>query len=173
MKTCNNISKSIKTNFCVNLLNIIPFLFLIISGSILQIEFHLLKLPNDYLIANLNRADWLVLHKISATISFMGVIIHCILHWNVIIINSSILFVKKTIKRIPLSYYLFLVAIPTTFTAMFSWVFIHSKSNNRTIFIEIHDKIALIVIILSIIHILSRLKWMLNIIKRIRTVESS
>lgn len=173
MKTHNNISKSIKMNFYVNLLNIIPFLFLIITGSILQIEYHLLKLPTDYLIANLNKADWLVLHKISAIISLMGVIIHCILHWNVIKIHSSILFVKKTIKRIPSSYYLLLVAIPTTLTALFSWVFIHSTSNNRTMLIEIHDKIALIVIILSTIHIFSRLKWMLNIFKKMRTVESN
>jgi hypothetical protein len=167
MQQSNNISKSTKINFYLNLLNFVPFLIVIITGLILQIEYHMHRLTDYYIVSGLNKSGWLIIHKISATISLIGFIVHCIMHWKFISITSRKILGQKSLSSVSLSYWLFIICIPTCFFAMASWIIFNQGEPARFLFVEIHDKLALLLIIFSIIHIILRTGWMLRTYKKL------
>ncbi|MCP4135554.1 MAG: DUF4405 domain-containing protein [bacterium] len=144
MQLSKNISNSIRLNFYLNLLNFLPFLIVIITGLILQIEYHMLKLPDDYFISGLNKSGWLILHKISASISLAGIIAHCALHRKFISILSNKILRRKSLSPASLSYWLFIISIPAYLIAMTSWILFDHGDPARFLLVEIHDKLALL-----------------------------
>ena len=167
MQQSKNISRLTKINFYLNLLNFIPFLIVIITGLILQIAYHMHRLPDNYLVSGLNKPGWLLLHEISASISLAGIIIHCMLHWKFITTTTKKIFNRKSKTRILSSYYLLIIYIPTFLTSIGSWIFFNDKDSTRHTLVEIHDKLALILIIFSLIHIISRFGWMMRTYQKI------
>jgi hypothetical protein len=167
MQRSNNLSKSVKTNFFINLLNFIPFLIVIITGLILQVGYHMHHLPDGYVVSCLNKSGWSILHKISASISLAGLITHFMLHWNFISVISDKILRKKSIATATLSYWLFIISVPTCLIAMTSWIFLNHGDIARHILVEIHDKLALLLIILFIMHIISRAGWIIKTYRKL------
>jgi hypothetical protein len=167
MQQSKNISNSAKNNFCLNLLNFIPFVIVAISGLTLQIGYHMHKLPDDYFVSDLNRSGWLILHKISATILLAGIIAHCMLHWKFISIWSGKVLRQKLLSSTSLSYWLFIISIPTCLVAMTSWILFNHGDPARFLLVEIHDKLALLWIIFSIVHIISRISWIIRTYRKL------
>jgi hypothetical protein len=167
MQQSKNISNSAKNNFYLNLLNFIPFIIVVISGLILQIEYHMHRLPDDYFVSGLNRSGWLILHKISITILLAGIITHCVLHWKFISIWSGKILRLKFLSSSSLSYWLFIISIPTCLIAMASWILFNHGDPARYLLIEIHDKLALLWIVFSIIHIISRTGWIIRTYRKL------
>jgi hypothetical protein len=166
-----NTTSSAKINFYMNLLNFTPFLFVILTGLVLQLAYHFNRMPENYTVLIMTKSGWLILHKISAAVSLSGIITHCVLHRKYIISASKKIINLKQGASILLSYYLFILLIPTCLTVMISWIFLSHGSHARSILVEIHDKLALILILLSGIHIISRMKWMINMYQKIRNVQ--
>jgi hypothetical protein len=162
MQQSRNIAGLIKINFYLNLANFVPFFVVIITGLILQIGYHMHRLPDDYLISGLDKSGWLLLHQISTSISLAGIIIHCMLHWKFITATTKKIFNRKYRARILSSYYLLIIYIPTFLASIGSWIFFNDKDSTRHTLVEIHDKLALILIIFFIIHVISRFGWMVK-----------
>lgn len=167
MEKLNNTSNSSKMNFYLNLLNFILFLIVVITGFIIQIGYHMHNLPDDYAISGLARAGWLNFHRISASFFLAGIIAHCLLHRGFISTISDKILRRKPLLPASISYWLFIVSIPTTLVAMVSWIFVSVDDPARFILVEIHDKIILLWIILSIIHIASRANRIIRVYKKL------
>ena len=120
------------------------------------------RLPDDYFVLGLNKFGWLFLHKISASISLAGIIIHCMLHWKFISATTIKIFNRKSKTRILSSYYLLIIYIPTFLTSIGSWIFFNDKDSTKHALVEIHDKLALILIIIFLVHIISRFGWIIR-----------
>jgi hypothetical protein len=165
-----NVSQSIIINFYLNLLNIIPLLIVVITGLILQIKYHMHIIPDDYLILGLNRSGWLLLHKIWAIISLTGIIVHCIVHWQFIAATTKNIFNQKSKISLLSSYLLLVIYTPTFLTSMGSWIFLNDKDSARYTLVEIHDKLALLLIIIIVVHVISRFGWMVKTYKKLITI---
>lgn len=162
------LSGSTKTNFYLNLLNVVPFLILISSGILLQLEYHMHHQPDEHLIAGLNRSGWLLLHRITAALSLVGITAHCILHRKFIAATTRRILDRRSMANVHTSYYLLILCIPTVITGMASWIALNGNTHARLMLVEIHDKLALLMVAFSLVHIVSRAGWMLKTYQRLR-----
>ena len=162
------ISSRTKFNFYVNLLNFLPFVILIFSGMVIQINYHMHSLPDGYIVLGLNKYAWLLMHQISAVISLTGCIFHCILHWKYISAVTKNFINRQSGIKVFSSYYLLITGVLTTIPVILSWIFLRYNDHLRFIFVEIHDKLALLFPVFLIIHIISRTGWMVRTFNKIR-----
>ncbi|MCE4562760.1 DUF4405 domain-containing protein [Maribellus sp. CM-23] len=152
-----------------NLGLLITTVLTIYTGLLIQLEYHMGNhgyKPLDKSVIGLDYSDWSIFHKISIIILLILFVFHILLHWkwykNVI---SKRLF-NKNRQVITLTVIFLLVAI----TGFIPWIidFMNGNESTRNGFIEIHDKIAIILSIYFILHIIKRLKWFVISFERIR-----
>jgi hypothetical protein len=160
MNKLSPVSDTARANFYVNLAALVPFMVTIATGMVLQFQYHMHHLPDDALVLGLGRHGWLTLHKISAVTSLACILHHCAHHWRFIVtVTKKKLYLKNMSAGI-VSYYLFLVFVPTALTAMASWIFL--KGHARFMLVEVHDKLALLLIVIFAVHLVSRAGWMVR-----------
>lgn len=177
-------------SFIINNLLLLTGIVMIFSGLILQLGFHaggdrgpshdvqifssqpvqyeqLRKINTDKVVYGLHYKEWSVTHKYAIVFFslLMGyhIYIHCKWYKSVIIKHQ----LRKNIQLITLSVLFILVA----FTGLVPWFIDLSGSPNilRLIFIEIHDKLALILVVYMLFHFTGRYNWFYNTYsKRIR-----
>ena len=104
----------------------------------------------------INYYGWSDIHKICIVILSFLMIFHIFLHWkwyNVVIKKKLI---AKNIQVLTLSVIFILVAI----TGLIPWIIdlMIGDSMLRKTFIEIHDKLAIILSVYLILHVIKRLK---------------
>ncbi len=162
----SDVSNSVKTNFYLDLANIIPFIMLIYTGLLLQGEYHMHGQPDWYRVWGLDRSGWLLLHKISAVISLTGITAHCLLHRKVITATVKRIFKSNSRTKVLLSFYLLLVYIPASLTALVAWAMFKNGDSARFLLLEVHDKLTLLLIILAVVHFATRLRWIVNVSRR-------
>lgn len=158
MNKFKNTANSVKINLYINIINLVPFIILCVTGLII-LFYDIPDLPESSVVLGLNRAGWLQIHKISAVISLAGTLMHCILHKKAIF--ASIKKIKNKKNR-TLSFYLFIIYIPAVLTAMISWMFFSNDSEIKSYLLEIHDKLGIIITLLGLIHILSYFGWIIK-----------
>ncbi len=156
MEQSKNISNTVKINFYLNIFNFILFSIVTITGLLIQIKYHMHALPDYYAIWGLNRPDWQLLHKISASVFLAGLAAHCLMHRKFISAVSGKIFQRRSVSPASVSYSLFVISIPTCLITLISWIFLTNENPSRFVLVEIHDKIALFWFVLSSIHIISR-----------------
>jgi hypothetical protein len=143
----------------VNLANLLPCLLLAFTGLVLQLQYHMHHLPAEATVLGLQKDAWLLLHKVFAVMSLAGVAIHCLLHRKWIAAAA-----RRRLQRKPaasrISWYLLLVSIPTALTGMASWLLTEAGGHGRFMLVEIHDKLALVLAMLFILHFVTRTGWM-------------
>lgn len=166
----NNISLKTKVNFYLNLVNSLPFIILLFSGLMIQVNYHMHRLPDDYFVLGLTKHTWLLAHRISAAIAITGCIFHCVLHWKYIKAATRKFFIWKSGVKIFSSYYLTIIGILTTVPVLLSWIFLNYSDHLRSILVEIHDKLAILFMIIAFVHLISRTGWMLRTYRKIRSV---
>lgn len=139
------------------LTNISLFVFSIImifSGLYIQIHYHLQESGN----AGFNQ--WTFVHKWIALLFTLIVIVHVVLHlkWYKAILRKRLL--KKNRATLALSVCMLIVSL----LGFAPWILSIASSNLvlRHILIEIHDKIALLFMIIMIGHIIKRHQWYLH-----------
>ncbi|MBN2403042.1 MAG: DUF4405 domain-containing protein [Spirochaetes bacterium] len=167
MRKLNNAFDSVKLNFYLNLLNFLPFVILTVSGMIIQIEYHIHELPDAYVVSGLNRSGWLLIHKISSVISFAGIVLHCIMHRKYIVTVTKKILNRKNKPKILLSYYLLIIYIPASLICLFTWIFLNHEDTLRHTLIEVHDKLTILLIIFTAMHLIQRAGWMVRTIKKL------
>jgi hypothetical protein len=143
--------KNKKFNMWVDILLIIPFFNMIFSGFLIQIFYHMKSFSSDSLVWGLNRADWLLFHKITVVIAFSLTLIHLMLHykWFIGVIRKNLYISgNKLTKR---TFRLFIMFIIVSLTGLIPWVLGFAPEARHQI-IEIHDKAAIILTIYFLYH---------------------
>jgi hypothetical protein len=139
---------------------LISGLLTVFSGLLIQVEYHIGNhgniATNDY-VFGISYYGWSDIHKISIVIFSLLIFSHIFLHrkWYKVVIKKK--HVAKNIQVFTLSIIFILVAI----TGLIPWFFdlMNGDVMLRKAFIEIHDKLAIILSVYLILHVIKRLKW--------------
>ncbi|MBP7738235.1 MAG: DUF4405 domain-containing protein [Spirochaetes bacterium] len=164
MNKSDTIHSAAKKQFYLNLFNLALFLLLAITGLLLQVNYHMHHLPNGREVLGLNRHGWLLLHKLSAVMSLAGITAHCLLHRRYIATTTRRIIARRSLAKVPSSYYTVVLYVLASLTALIPWIFFgqgHGHGGGRR-FVEIHDKLTLLLIIVTAAHIISRAGRMWN-----------
>ena len=147
-------------NLVVNLCLLSGGMVMVCSGLLIQIAYHMghhgtIDVNNNVL--GINYSGWSYIHKLSVVFISVILTLHIIQHrkWYKNIIKKNL--INKNRQVIILSIVFTLVAI----TGYIPWFIKLAEGSEitRKTFIEIHDKLALILIVYLILHVFKRLKW--------------
>ncbi len=158
MNKSDMITSAAKKKYYLNLFNLASFFLLAITGLLLQVNYHMHHYPNGHQVLGLNRHGWLLLHKLSAVMSLGGITAHCLLHRRYIASTTRRITAQMSLSKVLSSYYATVLYALSSLTALTAWIFFgqgHGHGGGR-ILVEIHDKLALLLIIASAVHIVSR-----------------
>jgi magnesium-transporting ATPase (P-type) len=116
----------------------------------------------------LRYAGWAAVHKYAIFFFSLFMLYHIYAHWKwfkVVIIRHLI---SKNIQVTILSILFLLVAL----TGLIPWFIDLSGSISllRMLFIELHDKLALVLIIFLILHLVKRTKWYMLTYKKLKDI---
>lgn len=173
--------KRIVNRFLVNCSLLMSGLVMAFSGLALQLGFHIgnsgrhsvddlsvlqiNRFPDsDKMVAGFNYPEWSLIHKIAIVSFSLLMTYHIYAHWKW---YKSVFFkglLAKNIQVITLSAIFVLVAI----TGFVPWLIdcLKCSCSLRLLFIEIHDKLALVLIIYLILHVIKRAKWFFDWFKK-------
>jgi hypothetical protein len=171
----NNHQKSLVLKFLVNNGLLVSGVLTTLSGLVLQLGFHMGSARQmhgdvhgvDYEQARgfqnrpdvwtLGYSDWSVLHKYAIVLLSLQMIIHIYLHinWYKAVITGNVF--RKNRQVLILS----VLFIFTAFSGLIPWFvdLLAGSGETRLGLIEIHDKLALVLIIYLVLHVARRLKW--------------
>ncbi|HAN19112.1 MAG: hypothetical protein A2X13_02540 [Bacteroidetes bacterium GWC2_33_15] len=176
-------------SFITNNLLLLFGLIMIVSGLVLQLGFHVgspgeqhesrsgiqsqtvyyeqargLDTPDT--IGGINYSNWSTLHKFAIVFFSLFMIYHLYIHWKWYKGVISKRLINKNIQVMTLSILFLLVAL----TGLIPWFIDLSGSVSvlRLIFIEIHDKLALVLVIYLILHVLKRSKWFVTACSKLK-----
>lgn len=166
MNTPKGISVSVRNNFYLNLLNFAFFLLIAFTGSLLQLEYHMHGTPEIHPVMGFSKSGWVLLHKASATLFLAGIAGHCALNWRFVSASTRRILSRRLPASASLSYWLFVICVPTCLTAMVSWTLFSLENPARFLLVETHDKLGWLLILFSVIHIVSRTKRMTGAYRR-------
>lgn len=141
----------------------------VFSGILIQVKYHMGHHGNheiENFLLGMNYNNWRVIHKITIVILSFLMIIHTYLHlkWYKGIINKRLF--SKNSQVIILTLVFFFVSL----TGYIPWIIDMNNGDLvlRKMFIEIHDKLALILTIYLILHLVKRMKWYFITIQKFR-----
>lgn len=175
-----NRGKQTFNNFRVNILLLVSGLVMVFSGLSLQLGYHrggpggqqivvhkalhhsmryeqARGIDTRKIVHGFTYSSWSAIHKFAMVLFSLFMIYHIYAHWKWYKGVVAKHLIGKNIQVIFLSALFLLVAV----TGFVPWI-IDLSGNSiilRIFFIEIHDKIALLLIVFLIIHIVRRLKW--------------
>jgi hypothetical protein len=155
-------------HFTMNLGLLISGITTAFSGLLIQIKYHMGHhgniAVNDFVLG-INYKNWSDFHKISIVILSVLMIYHIYKHWKwyKIVVLKKLL--AKNRQVILLSVLFVLVAM----TGFIPWFIDLLKGDEmlRKMFIEIHDKLAIILAVYLILHIIKRWNWFLTTFEKI------
>ncbi len=143
----------------------------VFSGLLIQFQYHIGHHSKDNYSIGLDYSSWSLIHKISIVILTVFAVFHITQHWKwyTTVIGKRLM--NKNKQVITLSIIFIVVAI----TGFIPWIIDLTNGNELTRkgFIEFHDKIAIILSIYFILHIVKRFKWFLMTIERIKKNKHS
>jgi hypothetical protein len=150
-----------------NIVNVVSFGIIAFTGMLIQFNYHLGRNPDDYLVWGMDRAMWHDLHVIFSIIFLIGLIYHFVLNFKVL----KFIFFSKG-KYLP-AYFRFsrvftIIATLLITTGIVSYLFyLIGNMHTRFHFMEIHDKLGIIIFILFIIHFTQHLNLLMKNIQRL------
>jgi hypothetical protein len=138
----------------------------VFSGLLIQFQYHIGNHGRDNYSLGLDYSSWSYIHKFSIVILSVFAVFHISQHWKwyKTVIGKGLL--SKNKQVITLTIIFVVVAI----TGFVPWIIdmVGGNELSRKGFIEFHDKIAIILSIYFILHIIKRLKWFIATFERIR-----
>ena len=177
--------------FLINNLLILTGMITAISGFVIQVGFHIGsearqrglyahsqpaiieqrgKIVPDGTVWGIDYTTWSVIHKSAIVLLSLLMIYHFIVHrkWYKAVFTKGL--ANKNIQVITLS---FLFAV-TALTGLVPWIVDLSGGNDsvRTVLIEIHDKVTILLTIFLILHVSGRIKWFKISYKKIAELKS-
>lgn len=156
------------TRFIINLALLIAGTLTVYTGLLLQVKYHMgnhgfIDMNNH--VYGISYTGWSCIHKISIVVLSLFMILHFILHWKwyTTVIKKGLW--TKNQQVLGLTFIFILVAT----TGFAPWFIDLTKGDDslRKAFIEIHDKLALILAVYLILHITKRIKWFFNTFEKI------
>jgi len=155
--------------FIINIGLIISGLLTAISGLLIQLEYHIGNHGNiaiDDYVFGISYNGWSGFHKISILMFLLLMIFHISLHWKWYKVVIMKWLIAKNIQGLTLSVVFILVAT----SGLISWVIDLLKGDVllRKAFIEIHDKLGIILIIYLILHVVKKLKWFFTTLDKLK-----
>ena len=139
----------------------------VFSGLLIQVKYHM---GNHGIIDNnsvfgINYAGWSDIHKVSIVFITLISVFHIIQHWD----WYRIIIKKKLITKNKQTVGLTLVFIVVVITGYIPWIInlIGGNEITRKTFIEMHDKLALVLLVYFILHVSKRLKWYIITFKKL------
>lgn len=172
--------RSAFNNFIINNLLLISGWVVVFSGLVLQIGFHMggpyeqqiesrgihsqsiqyeqfREIDTNKIVCGFNYSVWSTIHKSIIVLFLLLIIYHIYVHWKWYkgVITKHL--IGKNRQVVILSVLFLLVAI----TGLIPWFFDLSGNISifRIFFIEVHDKLTLILIVFLFLHIIKRYKW--------------
>jgi hypothetical protein len=153
----------------INLGLLFSGLVLAFSGLLMQIEYHM----GNHGVTDINKVvwglsytEWSITHRIFVIIFSLFMVYHIILHWR----WFKAVITKNLIAKNKLVITLAIVFLTVALTGYVAW-FIKltgGDSSISTSLIEIHDKIALILVVYLVLHISSRRRWFINTFEKLK-----
>jgi hypothetical protein len=139
------------------------------SGILIQLKYHMGNHGNISIndsVFGINYHAWSVLHKTSIVALSLLMIYHIYQHWKWYKTVIAKRLISKNQQVIVLSLLFGLVAI----SGLTPWIIYLMKGDEiiRKAFIEIHDKLAILLTIYLILHIIKRSKWYFTTLGKIR-----
>lgn len=133
------------------------------SGLLIQIRYHMGNhgcIDTSTNALGLNYHAWSNLHKYASIIFLIFMISHFALHWQwyKAVLSKGMLSKHKEVAGLTIIF--ILVAL----TGLIPWIIHISQGDEflRKAFMEVHDKLALILSIYLTLHITKRLKWFIS-----------
>ena len=151
-------------NFCLLIFGIAT----VFSGMLIQVNYHMGNhgniVINDF-VFGINYPGWSVIHKISIVILSLLIICHVYLHWK----WYKVVITKKLISKNQQVLILSLLFVVVAITGLIPWLIdsLNGDEMQRKVFIEIHDKLALFLLIYLVLHITKRLRWFFTTFEKI------
>lgn len=144
--------------------------FSVFSGFLIQFSFHMGQhgtIDINKRVLDINYSEWTVIHKISILLLSVFMIFHIIKHWN----WYTTIIKKNLIRKNKQVFILTTVFVLVAITGYIPWIIDLTLNDQitRKIFMEIHDKLTIILFIFLILHVTKRLKWFMTTLKRIKT----
>ncbi len=135
-------------------------LVMIFSGLLIQAEYHMEghgEIDTEKIVIGFIYSAWSAIHKTSAIIVLSLMAFHILQHWSWF---KSIL-KKRLFRKNRQVLILTIVFIIVTITGLIPWGIKLSSGNEaiRKAYIEIHDKIALVLFVYLILHISKRINY--------------
>jgi ferredoxin len=165
----NSSMEKIKLVYIVNLGLLISGLAMSFSGFVIQFRYHMghnQGIESDNSVLWSGYYNWSNLHKISIIIVSILVTYHFFLHWK----WYKTILIKKLVAGNKLQIILSIVFILVAITGYIPWIINLSGGSEivRKFFIEIHDKITILLFLLLTIHLTNRLKWYITTLERLK-----
>lgn len=140
------------------------------SGMLIQIEYHMGNRGNiaiNDFVFGIDYQSWSAIHKVSITLFTLLMVYHVYSHWKWYKGVISKKRISKNQQVLILSLLFVLVAI----TGLTPWFISLLRGDEmlRKVFIEVHDKLAIILSVYLILHIIRRLKWFFTTFDKIRS----
>lgn len=144
------------------------------SGILIQVKYHMGNHGNisiNDIVFGINYHGWSVVHKISIVVLSLLMIYHIYQHWKWYkAVITKRLFAKN--QQVLLFSLLFVLVAITGLTPWFIDL-LKGDDIQRKAFIEIHDKLAIILSIYLVLHIVKRLKWYFTTFEKIKNKHST
>jgi len=156
--------------FLINLSLLVFGAAMIFSGLLIQIGYHMGhhgEIDTGHLVFGLNYFTWSLIHKTSIVIVSIAMVFHIVLHgkWY-----RTVLRKKVSVFKNQQAIVLTIVFISVAMTGYLAW-FINMSGGSeltRKAYIEIHDKIALLLAVYLVFHVAKRFKWYVTAFGKIR-----
>lgn len=172
VSTNKHIEKSKKRNpvyrLIINSGLLLNACFAAYSGFLIQFSYHIGRhgeIDFNKTVLNINYWGWSNIHKITITILSAFMIFHIVQHWTwyKTVIKKKL--IAKNKQVIILSTVFIFVAI----TGYIPWIIDVTGNNEMAgrFFLEIHDKLTIILSALLILHVAKRLNWFVTTINRV------
>jgi ferredoxin len=170
----NSSMEKIKLAFRVNIGLLVFSLAMSFSGFLVQFKYHMghnsgLESYNSVLGIGYN--NWTNIHKLSVIIVSILMTYHFFMHWK----WYKTIIIKKLAAKNKLQIMLSIVFILVAITGFIPWIIDLSGGSEfvRKSFIEIHDKITILLFVLLAMHLTNRLKWYTTTLHRIKNQQST
>jgi len=157
-------------SFIINLGLLLFGSAMVFSGLLIQISYHMGHhggVDTNHLVLGLNYFNWSDIHKISIVLVSISMVFHIILHWKW---YKAVIRKKKLVVKNQQAIMLTIIFILVAITGYISWFIKLSGGSelSRKLFIEIHDKITLILLVYLVFHVSKRFKWYFTTYKKVK-----
>jgi hypothetical protein len=152
--------KNLRISFLVNLGLIAAACVVAFTGFAIQVGYHMGhqgSIDDSRVVIGMTYSDWSAAHKLAVIVLSILVIVHIVRHWT----RYKTMVRKKLYGRNKTTVALTLLFVAVAVTGYIPWLIdlVGGHAAARKVFIEIHDKITLILCLYFVIHTAQKVRW--------------